>query len=202
MRLFRPFFIVRWLFPEAVIRVKTTEKILYLTFDDGPDPGSTPEILGILNKFNIRAVFFCNGKKAEKYPDLMGLIKSGGHIIGNHGYYHLSGWNTSSGKYAADIEKAASFTSSSLFRPPYGRLRKSQYLRLKKKFKIILWDLMPYDFDKSFGAGNVLDILKNKVRKGTVIVLHDTSISVARDILNEFIGYSLQEGYRFDILPE
>jgi peptidoglycan/xylan/chitin deacetylase (PgdA/CDA1 family) len=199
MRLFRPCFIARWLFPDALFRIKTTEKVLYLTFDDGPDPDSTPQLLEILEKQDIRALFFCNGREAEKYPGLISLISSKGHIIGNHGYRHLNGWLTSGEKYMADVKTAAPFTSVSFFRPPYGRLSFFNYCRLREAYKIVFWDLMPYDFDSSFGSDNSLRILKNKIRPGSIIVLHDTPSSCANTITGEFIAHAGSRGYRFEI---
>jgi peptidoglycan-N-acetylglucosamine deacetylase len=199
MRLFRPGFIAACLYPEAIFRIKTTEKLLYMTFDDGPNPDSTPQLLDILDQYNIKAVFFCDGRAAEKYPYLINQISSKGHVIGNHGYNHLNGWKTSTEKYTADIEKAAPTTSGSLFRPPYGRLRFGQYRKLKKKYRIVFWDIMPYDFDTSFGSENSLKILKSKIRPGSVIVLHDNPNSAANSILKEFIAYAVDEGYRFEI---
>ena len=146
-----------------------------LTFDDGPDPDSTPQLLDILDKHDIKALFFCDGRAAEKYPDLINRMISKGHIIGNHGYNHLNGWKTSLKKYIADVVNAAPYTSSGLFRPPYGRLRFNQYRELKEKYKIVFWDIMPYDFDRSFGSGNSLRVLKKKLRRGSIIVLHDTT---------------------------
>jgi peptidoglycan/xylan/chitin deacetylase (PgdA/CDA1 family) len=200
MRLFRLFFFERYLYPEAIFRVKTTEKILYLTFDDGPDPDSTRQLLGILNKHSIKAHFFCSGSAALKYPVLVSNIKNSGHDIGNHGFNHLNGWKTSHKEYVANASEAAQYTSSDFYRPPYGRLRLRQYRQLKKNYKIIFWDLMPYDFDSSFGFERTLQTLKSKIRPGSVIVLHDTSHSNANIILNDFIIYAFNEGYRFGLL--
>jgi peptidoglycan/xylan/chitin deacetylase (PgdA/CDA1 family) len=122
-----------------------------------------------------------------------------GHAIGNHGYNHLNGWITSLNKYVGDVNEAAPFTSSVLFRPPYGRLRINQYRKLSKTYKIVLWDIMPYDFDNTFGPANSLRILKNKIRPGSIIVLHDTSDSSAGKILEEFIIFSISSGFRFDL---
>jgi peptidoglycan/xylan/chitin deacetylase (PgdA/CDA1 family) len=199
MRLFRPCFIAGCIYSDAVFRVKTGEKLLYLTFDDGPDPDSTPQLLDILGIHNIKALFFCSGRAAEKYPGLIDQIRSGGHLTGNHGYNHLNGWRTSLKMYEADITKAAPFTSSLLFRPPYGRLRYTQYRKLRETCKIVFWDIMPYDFDPLFGGENSLRILKNKIRPGSIIVFHDTSHSLANKILDEFIKFSVIEGYRFDL---
>jgi peptidoglycan/xylan/chitin deacetylase (PgdA/CDA1 family) len=201
MRLFRPGIFSGLLFPEAVFRISTGEKSLCLTFDDGPDPDSTFKILKILDKHKVRAIFFCNGKAAEQYPDIISAIKSAGHIVGNHGYEHLNGWKCTTEKYLENAEAAVPFTSDFLFRPPYGKLSLGQYFKLKEYFKIMFWDIMPYDFDESFGAENSLRILKKKIRNGSVIVLHDTPRSCAGSLLSEFIIHSLSEGYKF-ILPE
>jgi peptidoglycan/xylan/chitin deacetylase (PgdA/CDA1 family) len=197
MRLFRPEFLAGIIYPEAVFRIDNAEKQLCLTFDDGPDPDSTPELLSILERYNIRCIFFCDGRAAEKYPGLMTTIISRGHIVGNHGYNHLDGWKTKTGYYLEDIERGAVFTSAELFRPPYGRLRISQYRRIKTKYQIILWDVMAYDFDKRFGAMQSLNVLKQNIRPGSVIVLHDKAGSSANTILEEFILYAKVEGYDF-----
>jgi peptidoglycan/xylan/chitin deacetylase (PgdA/CDA1 family) len=201
MRLFRPCFFTRWLFPGALFRIDTSEKTLCLTFDDGPDPGSTPELLGILNNYRIKAIFFCSGKAAEQYPELVQQIINEGHIIGNHGYNHLSGWKTSTGRYCNDVYKASVFTSDKLFRPPYGHIRLSQFRCLRKKFIIIFWDIMPYDFDKDFGAANAIEILKKKIRPGSIIVLHDTPDASTLEFIGEFLVYAINKGFRFG-LPE
>jgi peptidoglycan/xylan/chitin deacetylase (PgdA/CDA1 family) len=185
------------LYSDAIFRIKTNEKRLLLTFDDGPDPASTPLILEILSTYHVSAIFFCTGIKAEKYPGLMETIRSSGHTIGNHGYSHLSGWKTSKSSYVADIERADGLTSSDLFRPPYGRLTPGQYSSLKKKYKIFFWDLMPYDFDTSLGVRNVIKILREKIRPGSIIVLHDSPLSCAAGMLEEFLEYAGSEGYGF-----
>jgi len=200
MRLFRPCFITACLYPEAIFRIKTAEKFLYLTFDDGPDPDSTPELLNLLQSYNIKGVFFCDGRAAEKYPELIDLILSQGHAVGNHAYSHPDGWLTSTGKYMSDVSKAAEFTSSSLFRPPFGRMKTGQYRKLKKDYRIVLWDLMPYDFDKTFGSGKSIAVLKKKLRPGSIIVLHDKPSSNAIRIISEFVPYAVNMGWRFELI--
>lgn len=199
MRLFRPFFLAGYLYPEAIFRIKTTEKVLYLTFDDGPDEESTPQLLGILKNHNVKSVFFCNGKLAEKYPALIEDIKSEGHLVGNHGYKHLNGWITPNEEYYSDTYTAAGFTSEKFFRPPFGRMKIRQYKKLKEIYRVFFWDVMPYDFDSSFGAKNSLAILKKKIRPGSVIVLHDTNKSCATTIIEKFILFAKSEGYRFKL---
>jgi len=199
MRLFRPGFLAAFLYPEALFRIKTAEKTIYLTFDDGPDPHSTPQLLDILKKHEISALFFCTGTAAEKYHELINLIRSGGHLTGNHGYSHPDGWKTDSLTYVNDVKRASGLTSDKLFRPPFGRLSLRQY-RLLKSFKIVFWDIMAYDFDSSFGSEKSLNILKRKIRPGSIIVLHDTAASCANEILEEFILFAVNEGYRFGMI--
>ncbi len=198
MRFFRPFFFSAILYPEALFRIKTSEKILCLSFDDGPDPDSTPDLLGILHIMNIRALFFCNGSKAEKYPGLVAAIIAEGHIIGNHGFNHLDGWRTQCKEYCSNVSRASQFTSARLFRPPFGRLSPEQYRELKKTFRIYFWDIMPYDFDRTFDAGRSLAVLNRKIRPGSIVVLHDTPASTCRYFLKDFIESSVNKGYRFE----
>ena len=201
MRLFRPCFIARWLYPEALFRLKKAEKQLCLTFDDGPDPDSSPKVLDILNKYGVKAIFFCDGRAAEKHTDLIDLIKSKGHLIGNHGYSHLDGWITSIRRYVADTEDAARHTSSALFRPPFGRLKLGQFRQLKRSYKIVFWDVMPFDFDRSFHPAESYNVLLRKIRPGSVIVLHDQPYSSLIPFLHQFIETANHRGYRF-VLPE
>jgi peptidoglycan/xylan/chitin deacetylase (PgdA/CDA1 family) len=199
MRFFRPFFFYKWVFPGALFSIRARGKTLCLTFDDGPDPFSTPLISAILEKNGIKAVFFCNGQKAEANPDLVKDLKSGGHLIGNHGYRHLDGWRTETDQYLQNALLADHSTSDSLFRPPFGRIKFSQYRKISRKYQVVFWDLMPYDFDNDLDAGRCLEILKANMRPGSVIVLHDTPESSASLFLNDFIAYSVNNGYHFGL---
>jgi peptidoglycan-N-acetylglucosamine deacetylase len=190
-----------WLYSGAIFRIKTKEKVLCLTFDDGPDSTSTPQILEILEQHNVKGIFFCDGRTAEKNRELLDLIIDGGHLIGNHGYTHLNGWTTGSERYIADVSRAAPVTSSTLFRPPYGRLRPEQFRILSKKYKVVFWDLMPYDFDRKFGCEKSLRILMKLIRPGSIIALHDKPGSSALKILPAFIEFAVESGYKF-VLPD
>ena len=200
MRLFRPGFLAGCLYTEALFRIKTTEKVLYLTFDDGPDKGSTPQLLDILTRYNIKGLFFCSGKAAEMNPALLKLLRSKGHLIGNHGYNHLDGWRTDPASYISDIIKASGFTSAKIFRPPFGRMSIKQRSKVSESYKIVFWDIMAYDFDIAFGPNRSLRVLKEKIRPGSIIVLHDKESSCANSILEEFIVFALSRGYRFELL--
>ncbi|OQB63050.1 MAG: Peptidoglycan-N-acetylglucosamine deacetylase [Bacteroidetes bacterium ADurb.Bin145] len=199
MRFFRPLLLAKLFYPDAVFRIRTSEKILYLTFDDGPDPGSTPLILEILEQKNAKAVFFCNGKAAEAYPALVGTIRKQGHMVGNHCYDHLNGWRTSNDRYCNEVDRASVFTSDRIFRPPYGRMKQQQYRLLRRKYKIFMWDLMSYDYDRNFGAQRTLNAVKSKMRPGSVIVFHDKPSSSSFLMLRDFLEFSAARGYRFDI---
>jgi peptidoglycan/xylan/chitin deacetylase (PgdA/CDA1 family) len=199
MRIIRPGLISRLLYPDALFRISSVEKVLWLTFDDGPDPGSTERILQILEKPGIKALFFCSGNGARNYPELMEKIRSGGHVIGNHGYSHIDGFKTSRKEYCRNVNEAAELTSSELFRPPYGRLRLSQYMTLRNNYLIFLWDVMPYDFDPGLSSSDSFSLLKRNIRPGSVIVLHDKPASSALDYLEEFIIFCQKNGFRFDI---
>jgi peptidoglycan/xylan/chitin deacetylase (PgdA/CDA1 family) len=172
---------------------------LFLSFDDGPDPDSTPGLLEILKLYGIKALFFCDGRAAEKHPELVTQIISEGHIIGNHGNTHMNGWITPTHKYIDDVRKASAFTSSRFFRPPYGRITLRQYRKLKSDYRIFFWDLMPYDFDRSFGLINSLRVLKKNIRRGSLIVFHDSRQSLARDILPEFIDFCHRNEFSFTL---
>jgi peptidoglycan/xylan/chitin deacetylase (PgdA/CDA1 family) len=200
MRKYRPCPAVRFIYPQAVLRFRTTEKEACLTFDDGPDPLSTPQILEALDKHKIKAIFFCSGIQAGKYPDLMERIIAEGHVTGNHGYRHLNGLRHTLKEYTGDVMQASADTSPFLFRPPYGFLRPRQYLRLKRNFRIILWDVMAYDFDPSFGKAKMSEVLRKKLRPGSIIVLHDKPSSRVMEILEDFLLFAEEEGYGF-ILP-
>ena len=165
--------IIQQLFPSIHWRGKLRGKSIFLSFDDGPDPDSTPVILDLLKQYDIKASFFCLGVQAEKYPDLLARIQAEGHLIGNHGYAHLNGWKSSFSEYIANVERGARLLGSRYFRPPYGRITPGQFRRLKKNHRIVLWDLMPGDFLPGSKPEEMLDFLKRHLKAGSLIVLHD-----------------------------
>jgi len=126
--------ILRHLIPSVIWRIPTSEKIIYLTFDDGPIPEVTPWVLETLKSYNAHATFFCVGNNARKYHDIFKNISVAGHAIGNHTMNHLNGWNTSDKKYFEDVDECNSYVPSDLFRPPYGKIKFTQIKFLKKKY--------------------------------------------------------------------
>jgi len=190
------------IYPEAVYSINGMGKRLYLTFDDGPDPDSTTLILDILQAHDVHATFFCTGSKVLASPGLFARIAAGGHTVGNHGFSHLNGLKTPVRTYCSDIFKGRDITCSNLFRPPYGRLRVRQYRILERSMQIVFWDLMPYDFDRRLTPEASYSILSQRIRPGSVIVLHDTASSSAAVYLGRFIDRALKEGYSFGSVDE
>ncbi|MBK6527779.1 MAG: polysaccharide deacetylase family protein [Crocinitomicaceae bacterium] len=148
---------------------------LYLTFDDGPCDQSTRWILDLLSKYNAKATFFCLGKNVQQHPELFEEIRKQGHAIGNHGMHHLDGFKSSTEDYLNDVSEASKFIHSPLFRPAYGRIKKSQYTALKKQgFQIVFWSLLTYDFDSSFSTEKRLAVIRKKTKAGSILVFHDS----------------------------
>jgi peptidoglycan/xylan/chitin deacetylase (PgdA/CDA1 family) len=197
----RPF-PARIIFPDALFRINRAGKVLFLTFDDGPDPESTPIILDILRVNKVKATFFCTGSKVLSFPGLFARIASEGHTPGNHGFNHLNGLKTTVREYCSDILKGKEITCSNLFRPPYGQLRLRQYKILERTMRVIFWDVMPYDFDLKLTPETSLSMLMRKARSGSIIVLHDNSASHAIKFLDRFIKASLAKGYAFGSLDD
>lgn len=187
---------------ELIWKVDAEQKAVFLTFDDGPGPQTSPEILEILDKFKAKASFFCLGKNCEQFPSLFDSIKKSGHAIGNHTYSHLNGWNTHSKNYISDIEKSNAIIDSPLFRPPYGRIKPSQINILKKKYKIYMWSVLSGDFDPELPAEKCLQNSLRFVKPGAIIVFHDSlkAINKIKIVLPEFLKQVTDMGIIFKIL--
>lgn len=202
--LIRPPFIYRWLFSEALFRGSSSEKVVYLTFDDGPHPEATPFILDVLKSHQVKATFFLLGKNAATYPDLVQQMKNEGHIIGNHGMNHLNGWQSNVNDYVADVAQGKSATGTNQFRPPYGKLGLRQYQQLKKTEHIVFWDVISGDFDQSQTGAQVVDNVLSNVRNGSIIVMHESakSLNNVKSSLKEIITQLLEKGFRFDVIQQ
>lgn len=167
-------FLLEKIYPSAHWRIPVKDNSVYLTFDDGPHPTITPKVLDLLDKYRAKATFFCIGRNVEQFPKIFEDIVERGHQIGNHTFGHLNGWKTLNKDYFEDVGLAANFIESNLFRPPYGRITTSQLWKLKKDYKIIMWDVLSMDFSKNINPAHCLANVISNVRKGSVIVFHDS----------------------------
>ena len=168
----------------------TNRKEIYLTFDDGPHPEITSFVLDELDKFKAKASFFCIGKNVVENKQTYDQIILKGHTIGNHTYNHYNGWRLSNEEYLNDVREASSVIDSPLFRPPYGRIRKSQAKKIpeainKQNTRIIMWDVLSGDFDTSISKEQCLHNVISNAGNGSIIVFHDSEKA------NKLLQYAL-----------
>ena len=192
---------LRWLYPRATWRMDKNDHSVYLTFDDGPIPESTPFILKTLREFNVRATFFMVGDNVRKYPELYQQIVAEGHQVGNHTFNHWGGFRHTTRSYNANVQKANELIKSHLFRPPHGWMRWEQYFWVGRKFRIVMWDLVTRDYSKWMTADDVLDNVKRYARNGSIITFHDSlkSIDKLRYALPASLKWLRDQGYEFKV---
>ena len=195
---------LRWLYPSAIWRMNSEEKAVYLTFDDGPIPQSTPWLIDTLDRYGVKATFFMVGDNVRKYPELYELIKSHGHRLGNHTFNHIGGLLVSSGRYLYNANKADKLIHSTLFRPPRGWMRNRQYITLRRHYTIIMWDLVTRDYSTHLTAADVVENVKKYARNGSIITFHDSlrSIEKLKTALPQCIEWLQKEGYAFKVFDE
>ncbi|WP_242130764.1 polysaccharide deacetylase family protein [Aestuariivivens marinum] len=201
-------FVVKKMFPNYIWSIPTNKKTLYLTFDDGPTPEITQWTLNTLKTFNAKATFFCIGSNIEKHPNIFQNILNEGHSIGNHTHNHLKGWNTKTKTYLENVELCqavlkSQITNSSiynLFRPPYGKMKPKQgKALLNLKFKIVMWDVLSFDWDKTVTKEDCLNNIISKATDGSIIVFHD-SVKAAKNMqyaLPKVLEHFSESGYEF-----
>ncbi|MBQ0103865.1 MAG: polysaccharide deacetylase family protein [Prevotellaceae bacterium] len=190
---------LRWLYPSAIWRMNPQERAVYLTFDDGPIPEATPFILDTLDRYGVKATFFMVGDNVRKYPELKAEIERRGHRLGNHTFNHIGGFQCSSRDFLRNAYKADEVIHSQLFRPPRGWMRWTQYMRLRRKFTIIMWDLVTRDYSRLLSADDVVQNIKKYARNGCIITFHDSlkSIEKLHTALPQSIEWLQQQGYEF-----
>jgi len=190
---------LRQVYPEALWQVNTDKKELYLTFDDGPVPGVTNLVLNKLEEYEAKATFFCIGNNVAKNPDLYKRIVKSGHAVGNHTHHHINGKKHGNEIYKHDVELCAQVVHSKLFRPPFGQLKRSQYLALKQDYNIVMWSALSWDFDSTLTATDCANKVLQTVKSGSVIVFHDSKKAAERCLpaLDQVLHTLSDKGYSF-----
>ncbi|MGA9648048.1 MULTISPECIES: polysaccharide deacetylase family protein [Pedobacter] len=197
--------LLKWYYPSLLWNKPRNEKVIYLTFDDGPIPNVTDFVLKTLKVFNAKATFFCIGDNITKHPDVFERVKNGGHAIGNHTFNHLKGWITDDETYIQNILKCQTITQTNLFRPPYGRIKKSQISNLKSKIsnlEIVMWDTLSGDFDINLSPEKCYQNVIKHTRNGSIIVFHDSLKAFDRleYSLPRVLKYFSEKGFTFSTL--
>jgi peptidoglycan/xylan/chitin deacetylase (PgdA/CDA1 family) len=199
---------MRALYPDFIWRKDKQDKTIYLTFDDGPIPDITEFVLETLAQFNARATFFCIGDNIRKHPHIFKKVIENGHTIGNHTYNHLRGWATDDDKYLANVKQCDAEISSKvewndnrkkLFRPPHGRIKRSQAKVLLPEYDIVMWDVLTADYDASLTRERVLAKALQYTESGSIVLFHD-SIKANKNMsfaLPRFLEYFSEREFRF-----
>ena len=199
----QPPLLYRMLFPETIWRIPMKHKAVFLTFDDGPIPEVTPWVLDLLDKYNIKATFFCVGDNVRKYPDTFREVVTRGHSVGNHTMHHLQGSKEKTSRYVEDIAEAHALIESPLFRPPHGLIRWKQAAAIKDNMRIIMYDLVTRDYSKKLNGEQVLDNVRRLCRNGSIVVFHD-SLKAEKNLqyaLPRAIEWLQENGYQFLPIP-
>ena len=179
-----------------------TDKLIALTFDDGPIPEATPFILDVLDRFNARATFFMVGENVDKYPHLFQEVKRRGHRIGNHTYNHISGFKHWSWHYLANAKKANELLQTDLFRPPHGWIQIGQYKTLRHcGYRVVMWDVVTRDYSRWLTAKDVFSNVRRYTRPGSIITFHDSlkSIEKLKSALPQALQWLTEQGYEFRV---
>ena len=200
-------FWLKLFYPKLVWDKKTANRCIYLTFDDGPIPIVTPFVLNILKQYRAKATFFCIGDNVRKHPEVFEQVKSEGHAIGNHTFNHLKGWTTDDETYLKNFLLADELLDTKLFRPPYGRIKRSQAKLLQHArpgLKIIMWSILSADFDAAASPEQCLDNLIKNVKPGDIVLFHDSLKAKERMeyALPRAMEYWSGEGYAFACLNQ
>lgn len=201
-------FLMRALYPDFIWHKDRQEKTIYLTFDDGPIPEITEFVLETLTQFDAKATFFCIGDNIRKHPEIFEKIIKQGHSIGNHTYNHLKGWDTADIDYLANVKQCDTEIGNSLkreknskklFRPPYGRIRRSQARVLLPDYDIIMWDILTADYAADITPARVLAKTLQHTENGSIVLFHD-SIKANKNMsfaLPRVLEYFSERDFRF-----
>jgi peptidoglycan/xylan/chitin deacetylase (PgdA/CDA1 family) len=201
MKLFKPPRLTNWVFPRLRWRFSISEPIVFITFDDGPNPEITPFVLDLLKEYNWKATFFCVGQNITKYPELFQRILNEGHMIGNHTMKHLNSIKTENELYLQSFREFEDAYTTQLFRPPYGRIKPSVAKEIAKTHQIIMWSWLSYDYDLSVTNERIL-LEAKRIKKGEILVLHDNSKIAKRqkELLPQLFRLLAEMGFRSEAI--
>jgi peptidoglycan/xylan/chitin deacetylase (PgdA/CDA1 family) len=191
---------VKQLFPSCIWSLKDNgDKVIYLTFDDGPISDVTPWVLKTLDDYKAKATFFCIGSNVIKNKNIYTDIITSGHAVGNHTQHHLNGWKTLFREYISDVNACDELVHSNLFRPPYGKLKPMQLHTLVKKYNVIMWSFLTGDYLATLNCDEVFENMREKIKTGDIIVFHD-SLKAEKNLkylLPKVLHYFSHQGYVF-----
>ncbi|MBN2892362.1 MAG: polysaccharide deacetylase family protein [Bacteroidales bacterium] len=202
MKFIYPPYFIKKIFKNFIWEIKTNERNIFLTFDDCSSKNLTYWVLDTLRQYNIKATFFCTGKNIEGTNIINDIIKAG-HRIGNHSYSHLNGFKSKIEEYVSDVQKAHKLINSDLYRPPYGKIKLRQAKLLRERYKIVLWSVISYDFDKNTTPTKCFENIKKNTKSGSIIVFH-TNEKAKKNVqyaLPATIEHFLNKGYSFESIP-
>lgn len=200
--------LIQWLYPSLTWKKSVSDNSIFLTFDDGPIPGLTEFILDTLDKYKIKATFFCVGDNLRKHPEIAKRALSEGHRLGNHSFNHLNGWQTNTLDYVSNVVRCQKElididnSEPQLFRPPYGKIKRSQIKHLKEKYEIIMWDVLSGDFLESISKERCLEKSISATKPGSIVIFHDNlkAEEKVKYALPRYIEHFLNKDYRFQTL--
>nr|WP_305953229.1 polysaccharide deacetylase family protein [Emticicia oligotrophica] len=198
---------MRALYPNFVWRKPSTDKTIFLTFDDGPIPEVTEFVLETLEKYQAKATFFCIGDNINKHPEVFKRVIKEGHSVGNHTFNHLRGWATEDEQYLENTEKCKAEIEkfgikTQLFRPPYGRIKRSQARSILSTNEIIMWDVLSGDFSQDLTPETVLNKTIKYTESGSIVLFHDSIKANKRMAyaLPKFLEHFSAQGFKFSKL--
>jgi peptidoglycan/xylan/chitin deacetylase (PgdA/CDA1 family) len=201
-------FLFRLLYPTFVWKKITDQQIIYLTFDDGPIPGTTDFVLETLAQYQAKATFFCVGDNVARHPEVYRRVVKHGHAVGNHTFNHLNGWKTPTEQYLSNVEQCRQATGlqgeNLLFRPPYGRITSEQAGQVRKRYRIVMWDVLTGDFDRNLAAEKCFQKSVKYTQKGSIVIFHDSlkAEKNLRHVLPRYLANFTSAGYKFEVLKD
>jgi peptidoglycan/xylan/chitin deacetylase (PgdA/CDA1 family) len=198
----RPPLLIRKFYNRFTWKMEGVGNFVYLTFDDGPAPKYTEFVLDTLYQFKAKATFFCIGQNAEKNPGIYQRIISEGHSTGNHTWQHLNGWLTPKHEYISDVRRTEELIAPGLFRPPYGRIRMEQAEDIMQRHRIIMWDVLSYDYHPKVSPEKCYTNVIHHTRPGSIVVFHDSEKAFPKlePVLPMYLKFLIDQGYKFATL--